>query len=233
MATGWNGSGTFTRGDGTREGATTWTQAKAASQKINAAAHDTHDEILADGIQACLAKNGENAMTGNLNMGGYSLSNWTQASNVTFGTGINLTLQGDLTCEAITASGVINSDTGITTEYLTARDTVTAPTLAITDSSAFSGGSHVFTQFGTTTAISVLGSMADDGYLVRAQDSSATDILSAHASGYVKIEQLRVSTATPASAAASGVAGTIVWDSNYIYVCTATNTWKRTALSTF
>ena len=233
MATGWNGSGTFTRGDGAREGATTWTQAKAATQKINAAAHDTHDEILADGIQACLAKNGENAMTGNLNMGGFSLSNWTQASNVVLGTGVNFTMQGVFTTTSITASGVINSDTGMTTEYLTAADTITAPTLAITVSSAFSGGSHVFTQNGTTTAISVLGSMADDGYLIRAQDSSATDILSAHASGYVKIEQLRVSTATPASAAASGVAGTIVWDGSYIYVCTATNTWKRTAIATW
>ncbi len=39
--------------------------------------------------------------------------------------------------------------------------------------------------------------------------------------------------ATPASASAAGVAGTIAWDSNYIYVCVATNTWKRTALSTW
>lgn len=37
----------------------------------------------------------------------------------------------------------------------------------------------------------------------------------------------------PASAAASGVAGTIAWDTGFIYVCTATNTWKRAALSTW
>jgi len=36
---------------------------------------------------------------------------------------------------------------------------------------------------------------------------------------------------TPASASASGVTGTISWDSDYVYVCTATNTWKRSALS--
>ena len=30
-----------------------------------------------------------------------------------------------------------------------------------------------------------------------------------------------------------GTAGDISWDANYIYVCTATNTWKRVALSTF
>ena len=40
-------------------------------------------------------------------------------------------------------------------------------------------------------------------------------------------------TATPASATATGTAGTIVWDANYIYVCIATNTWKRTAITTW
>ena len=40
-------------------------------------------------------------------------------------------------------------------------------------------------------------------------------------------------TSTPASATASGTTGTIAWDSSYIYVCTATNTWKRTAISTW
>ena len=45
---------------------------------------------------------------------------------------------------------------------------------------------------------------------------------------------LVVSTAgTPASATAAGVTGTIEWDASYIYVCTATNTWKRTAIATW
>lgn len=37
----------------------------------------------------------------------------------------------------------------------------------------------------------------------------------------------------PASSSAAGVAGQIAVDANYIYVCTATNTWKQVALSTF
>lgn len=44
---------------------------------------------------------------------------------------------------------------------------------------------------------------------------------------------LRVATSTPATAAAVGVAGTITWDASYVYVCTATNTWKRAAISTW
>ena len=38
---------------------------------------------------------------------------------------------------------------------------------------------------------------------------------------------------TPASATATGNKGDICWDTNYIYVCVATNTWKRTAISTW
>lgn len=38
---------------------------------------------------------------------------------------------------------------------------------------------------------------------------------------------------TPASATAAGNAGDICWDTNYVYVCVATNTWKRSALATW
>jgi hypothetical protein len=50
----------------------------------------------------------------------------------------------------------------------------------------------------------------------------------------VNSDTVRIRTArTPASAAAAGNAGDICWDADYIYVCTATNTWKRTAISTW
>lgn len=37
----------------------------------------------------------------------------------------------------------------------------------------------------------------------------------------------------PASASAYGLPGMIAWDSSYIYVCTAVNTWKRVAIATW
>lgn len=37
----------------------------------------------------------------------------------------------------------------------------------------------------------------------------------------------------PSSASDTGIAGAIAYDSDYLYVCIATNTWKRTALSTW
>ena len=47
-------------------------------------------------------------------------------------------------------------------------------------------------------------------------------------------DTIRIATQkTPASATATGTKGDIVHDTNYIYVCTATDTWTRTAISTW
>ncbi len=65
---------------------------------------------------------------------------------------------------------------------------------------------------------------------------AGADRLLLHASGVLEIpgNTLRIATAkTPASATAAGTTGDICWDANFVYVCTATNTWKRTAISTW
>ena len=41
------------------------------------------------------------------------------------------------------------------------------------------------------------------------------------------------SNATPASASATGTAGEVRWDADYVYVCVGTDTWKRAALATW
>lgn len=48
------------------------------------------------------------------------------------------------------------------------------------------------------------------------------------------VGQLRVTApAVPASAGASGVAGEVAWASGFVYICVATNTWQRAALTTW
>lgn len=37
----------------------------------------------------------------------------------------------------------------------------------------------------------------------------------------------------PATATSTGKTGQIVWDSGFIYICIATNTWKRVAITTW
>ena len=76
----WNGSGSFGRTNGVYTGTTVWQQDAAADVDIEADRHDTHDQDLATGINACLAKNGENAMTGDLNMGSNDIVNAGAAS---------------------------------------------------------------------------------------------------------------------------------------------------------
>jgi hypothetical protein len=38
---------------------------------------------------------------------------------------------------------------------------------------------------------------------------------------------------TPTSATDTGNTGDIAWDSDYIYICVAANTWKRVAIATW
>lgn len=72
------------------------------------------------------------------------------------------------------------------------------------------------------------GSGAGDTNLYR----SAANVLKTDDS-FVVGADLILTTRTPASATAAGTAGTVCWDSSYIYVCTATNQWKRVAIATW
>ncbi len=44
---------------------------------------------------------------------------------------------------------------------------------------------------------------------------------------------INIKTKTPASAAAAGTDGDLCWDASYIYVCIATDTWKRAGIATW
>lgn len=81
----WNGSGTFSRTNGVNTGTTVWQDDAAAATKIRADYHDTHDQDIATGINACLAKNGENNMTGPLNMGSQKIQSLAAGSSASDG----------------------------------------------------------------------------------------------------------------------------------------------------
>lgn len=56
-------------------GAAGWVDDRDAGTKILATRHDSHDQDLADGINACIKKDGTNAAAADLNMGGFKLTN--------------------------------------------------------------------------------------------------------------------------------------------------------------
>lgn len=68
-------------------------------------------------------------------------------------------------------------------------------------------------------------------------DVSTTIIENAFGSGVtvsgILSGDLRSTGSAPASATATGTAGDIRYDADYIYVCVSTNTWKRVAISTW
>lgn len=66
----WSG-GVYSRTNGVHSGSDTWDQDKSAGAKILASRHDTHDQDIATGINNCLTKDGQNAATANLPMGGF------------------------------------------------------------------------------------------------------------------------------------------------------------------
>jgi hypothetical protein len=67
----WSG-GTYTKGNASTGG---WTGDASLGIGIEAGRHDTQDNDFATGINQCLNKDGSNAATGNLNAGGFRVTN--------------------------------------------------------------------------------------------------------------------------------------------------------------
>lgn len=70
-----------------------------------------------------------------------------------------------------------------------------------------------------------------DGKMGIKQTTPTTEL---EVNGTTKTSSLIVSSSSPpASSTATGVKGTITYNNDYLYICIATNTWKRVALDTF
>jgi len=91
-------------------------------------------------------------------------------------------------------------------------------------------GSGIATKWGIYQASSTEKNFFAGNVGIGTASISISDGIGLHLGGKI----LRIGTSkTPTSARATGYAGEICWDSSYIYVCTATNTWKRAALATW
>lgn len=74
----WSGSSpnqSFSRSDGIRTGTTVFQQEAAASTGIQPTLMDTHENDIVTGVNALLKRDGGNQATGNLQLGGYNLTN--------------------------------------------------------------------------------------------------------------------------------------------------------------
>jgi hypothetical protein len=72
------------------------------------------------------------------------------------------------------------------------------------------------------------GALIEDGTITTGKLDAAVD------AAFAAAEHTHpVSTDVPLSASATGVAGSLAMDSDYLYVCVATDTWKRATLATW
>ncbi len=86
--------------------------------------------------------------------------------------------------------------------------------------------------------------MADDGNVVLHVDAgtnrvgvnTTNPLVALDVNGGLRIQSDSIAiqnSKTPSNASDTGQAGQICWDTNYLYVCVASNTWKRIALSSW
>lgn len=78
----WTGS-IYVRDNGVYTGSLVWTDDFNAGTLIVSDHHDTHDQDLADGITACLNKNGANTPTSNISWGGHKITSLGLGSAIT------------------------------------------------------------------------------------------------------------------------------------------------------
>lgn len=72
---GWDGSGNFTRTNGINTGTEVWQDDEAEGTNILSDLHDNHDQDLADGINNCLTKDGQNSPTADIDFAGFWIKN--------------------------------------------------------------------------------------------------------------------------------------------------------------
>lgn len=65
----WDGSGNCVRNNGAFTGAQVWQNSRDAGRKIRADDMDTHDELMATGVENTVARDGQNTPSANLPMG--------------------------------------------------------------------------------------------------------------------------------------------------------------------
>ena len=78
-----DGSGNYSRTNGTNTGSTTWASDAAAGTAILSSRHDTHDQDIATALSNCLCKDGQSTPSANLPMGGYKLTGMGAGSAAT------------------------------------------------------------------------------------------------------------------------------------------------------
>lgn len=242
---GWNGSGSFTF-------PYNWEADAAAGINILATRMDTQFSYVAvQGFGNTLTRDGQGQPSANLPMNGFKHTGAAVATatgqyvvyqqitsgllNAQF---IDLTVGGNLgvTGHAI-FSGYVSVDGNATvTGNVVAQSTLTANGVVNANLGASISGAAATVASGLNVSggqVTIAGA-ATVGGSVSVVGVSNFDTTMSVAGKLFVAQPVVISTGNaPTASGASGIIGSIAWDTSYLYVATANNTWKRVALSTF
>jgi hypothetical protein len=137
------------------------------------------------------------------------------------GSGRHMTLRAGANTFSFFNNGEFSSPTSI---RITSRMVINSSASGVVAIRNDAGNDFNRLQFGGTDANFPALKRSSTALQVRLADDSAYSVMDA---------QHRLQGTAPASATATGTAGDIRYDADYIYVCTAANTWKRAAIATW
>lgn len=182
--------------------------------------------------------------SGNFAMGSPSnkaVSIYTSASGAGY-SAPEISLTGDGNLKLLSGTGKLGVNINPTAWVHVGNATTASTPSMLLSGSGYSGGTSTTTKptfliepTGTTstgwsTSGTKLGVNAESGFTGRYLDIQLAGVSKFNVQG----DKINMSTSkTPSSSTDTGTTGDICWDSNYIYVCVATNTWKRTAITTW
>lgn len=146
----------------------------------------------------------------------------TSMGDATTASGTDSTAMGDNT----TASGISSTAMGVSTEAIGYAST------AIGQYNVLNSG-NTATSFNLTNTAFSIGNGTSAG--ARSDAFSVLFNGNTTVAGSITSASLNIAAlnAAPASATATGTIGEIKFTADHIYVCVATNTWKRVAIATF
>lgn len=209
--------------------------------------------------QGSIEVDGYLAVTGNIS----TTSNLSCSGNISAPgyTGGNLTLTGNVGASSINATNLYGTIRTASQSSITTIGTLTALTVNNTTSAVSIGASATTGTFilgGTTSTGSIGIGRSTQNQTVNIANGavasgnvkslnigtggvsgSTTNIIigtnTSGATGNIRLQSNvnLESTYVPSTASSSGQPGQIIWDTNYIYICVAANTWKRANISTW
>ena len=126
--------------------------------------------------------------------------------------------------------GISGSGNDLLYSYFTGSFTKAALTLKESEAVINEDGTDMDFRVESDTNAKAFFVQGSDGNVGIGTSPAISDGTGLHLAGKI----LRIGTAkTQANAGDTGNTGEICWDASYVYVCTATNTWKRAALSSW